>query len=174
MSIETTSPFGNIYLKVQQRITAEVPELYVDQDLGQLDHYDIRPAVSFPCALLDVDDFTFTDNGNNTQQGIGMLKIRLAVAAYSPSNNLAPNEVKLKALGYYDIEQKIQKALQGWKGEGFSRLLRAKAKTELRNDNIRVRQIAYSVFISDDSCKPTTTTLATPAPSFHIDKATTP
>lgn len=173
MSIETTSPFGNMYLKVQQRLLAEVPELYVDQDLGQLDHYDIRPAVAFPCALIDVDDFNFTDNSSYTQQGLGMLKIRLAVAAYSPSNNLAPNEVKLKALGYYEIEQKVQKALHGWKDEGFSKLLRRKSKTELRNDNIRVRQIAYATSIDDDSCKPVRTTVSTPAPSFHIEQPTT-
>lgn len=167
MSIETTSPFGNLFLKVQSRLKDQVPELWVDQDLGQLEHFEMRPAVNFPCALIDVDDFTFTDNSSNTQQGLGMLKIRLAVAAYSPSNNAAPNDVKLKALGYYDIEQKIQKALHGWKDEGFSKLLRRKSKTELRNDNIRVRQIAYATSIDDDSCKPVRTTVATPNPEIH-------
>jgi hypothetical protein len=161
---ETTSPFANLYLKIVSRLEAEVPELkFIDQDLGQLENYEIRPAVEFPCALIDVDDFDFTDAGNfTTQIGNGLLVIRLGVGAWSPSNNLAPNDVRLKALNYYEIEQKIHVALHGWSNDGFAKLRRKKAKKEERNDNIRVRVISYAVTIQDETTKPTRTSLPRP------------
>src|SRR6185437_11367041 len=49
------SPFANIYLAIQQQILSTVlnPDntpmiASIDQDLGQLDFYKIRPSVSFP------------------------------------------------------------------------------------------------------------------------------
>lgn len=152
MSVETISPFANLYLKVMARIKEKVPEVrYIDQDLGQLEHYDIRPAVSFPCVLVDVDSFTFSEAGQIKQIGEGMLIIRLGVPAFSSSNNLAPDAVRLKALEYYLIEEKIHEALHGWSDTGFSRLLRRASKLEERNDpSIRVRVIPYAVSTEQD------------------------
>ena len=145
----TTSPFGNLFLKVQSQLTTAIAGLYVDQDLGQLEHYEIRPSVPFPCALLDVEDFDFDDISAKKQKGEGYIRIRLGVGAWSPSNSLAPADVKLKALDYYNTEQLIHNALQGWSDTGFSRLLRRKSKTELREDNIRVRVIIYKTSFED-------------------------
>jgi hypothetical protein len=161
--IETSSPFANLYLKVMARLTAMVPELrYIDQDLGQLEHYEIRPAVSFPCVLIDVDAFDFSDTSSNSQVGEGMLKIRLGVQAYSAANNLAPASVQLKALEYYELEQKIHEALHGWRDEGFSKLLRRKSVLEDRNDPIRVRVIPYAVTFDDSTTATKYTTVARP------------
>lgn len=169
---ETNSPFANLYLKVVARLVAQVPELkFIDQDLAQLENYEIRPAVEFPCALLDVDDFEFTDVGNfTTQIGNGLLIIRLGVGAWSPSNNLAPNDVRVKALNYYEIEQKIHLALHGWQDDGFGKLRRKKAKKEERNDNIRVRVISYAVTIQDETTKPARTSVARPGATVASTK----
>jgi hypothetical protein len=131
--------------------------------LGQLEHYEGRPPVSWPCALIDVDGFDFSDvGGDNEQIGEGFLIIRLGVPAYSPANNLAPGVVRLKALEYYNIEQKIQVALHGWRTEGFSKLLRRKSTLEDRNDPVRVRVIPYAVSFDDDTTKPHTTKVQRP------------
>jgi hypothetical protein len=154
---DITSPFGNLFLKIQARLDSEITGLYIDQDLGQLEHYETRPSVPFPCALLDIDDFDFDDMAYNKQKGEGYIKIRLAVAAWSPSSSLVPDEVKLKAMGYYDMEQKVHEALQGWCDDGFSKLLRRKSKTELREDNIRVRIIIYKTSFEDGLINKNTT-----------------
>lgn len=61
------NPFGDLLLQLQARIQQEVLEIReIAEDKGQLESYDIRPAVSFPCVLIDFD-FKFDDMGENTQ-----------------------------------------------------------------------------------------------------------
>lgn len=162
------SPFSNLYLKTLARLTETVPELhYIDQDLGQLENYGQRPPVSWPCVLLEVDEFDFSDIQNGTTQlGEGFLIVRLAYPAYSASNNLAPEAVRLKALEYYDLEQKIHEALHGWSSDGFSKLLRRKSKLERRDDDIRVRVIPYATSFTDDTTKPVRQSVARPVVSI--------
>lgn len=151
---------------------AEVPDLrYIDQDLGQLENYTIRPSVSFPCALLELGEFDFDDfAGMNTQHGHGMVLIRLAIEAWSPANNLAAQQIRETALSYYDIEQKIHLALHGWRATGFSKLLRRKAVKEQRDDtNLRVRILAYTTSFEDETTRPVTTTIPRPALNLNED-----
>ena len=164
---QTTSPFGNLFLKVQKRLTSTITGLYVDQDFGQLEHYEVRPAVPFPCALIDVDEFDFDDISPIKQKGEGYIMIRLAVATWSSSSSVAPDDVKLKAMAYYDMEQLIHDALQGWSDTGFGRLKRRKSKKELREDNIRVRVIIYKTSF-EDTVTVSKTNIATPDPTLVI------
>lgn len=156
MATITESPFANIYLKVMERLALMVPELrYIDQDLGQLENYTTRPAVSFPCGLIEVDEFDFSEVGNELRQiGEGVVMIRLGYPAFNPANNLAPAAVREKALEYYNIEQKIYQALHGWCADGFSRLLRRKSKREERDDTIKVRVMVFAASFDDDTAKP--------------------
>jgi hypothetical protein len=171
MSTETTSPFANLFLKVMDRLKTAVPELrYIDQDLGQLENYGDRPPVAWPCALLEVDEFDFSDVGShNTQTCDGFLIVRLAVPAYSNSSNITPKNVTLKGLEYYALEQKIHEALHGWRADGFSKLLRRKSKLEQRNDAIRVRVIPYAVSFEDETTKPVRTAVPRPDSTIGTD-----
>ena len=61
-----TSPFSNLYLNAVARITDKAPLIrYVEQDLGQMEHYPEggRPPVSFPCALIDIEEISFDETG---------------------------------------------------------------------------------------------------------------
>lgn len=168
----TTSPFANLYLKLVDRLTAEVPELrYIDQDYGQLENYTLRPPVSFPCLLIEMGDFDFEDlGGTNMQTASGLLLMRLAGEAWSASNNLSTGQIMEKALEYYDLEQKIYVALHGWRAEGFSRLLRRKAVKEQRDDtNVRVRVLAYEWGFQDDTASPVKVAIARPEPIIVTD-----
>jgi len=150
-------PFGNLILQIQEKIKEAVPEIReVAEDKGQIDAYENRPAVSFPCLLIDFD-FKFDDMGENTQMGEGAVIIRLAFPPYSSSSSLMPVEVREKGMAYLDYELKVYQALQGWQplsdpaadGFAFKALSRRTAVTEKRNDPIRVRQIRYDTALED-------------------------
>lgn len=175
MATETNSPFANLYLKVMARLLEQVPELrYIDQDMGQLEHYEIRPAVSFPCALIEVDEFDFSEVGSQLRQiGEGFVIIRLGTPAFSPANNLAPAAVREKALDYYNVEEKIYQALHGWNADGFSKLLRRKSKREERNDTIKVRVMVFATSFDDDTAQPVYTKLPRPAAIINNNLTTT-
>lgn len=162
------SPFANLYESVAERIKTKVPGIkYIDQDLGQLENYGLRPAVSFPCVLTDSDEFEYSDAGNEAiQLADGFLIIRLGIPAWSSSAKFSPAGVREKALEYFEVEQQIVKALHHWAPTGFSKLQRRKARTEKREDDIRVRIIVFAVQFSDMSCVPVRTTI--PRPGLKI------
>jgi len=167
----STSPFGNIYLSLMARLQEQVPELkYIDQDLGQLENYEVRPAVQMPCALIDIGEFDFDDMaGKNMQHGEGLVLVRVAVDPFSASGNLAPEAVREKALSYYDIEQKVYVALHGWRTTGFSKLLRRKSVKEIRDDKFRVKALAFATSFEDDTASPVMITIPRPPVTIGSD-----
>lgn len=160
------NPFGHLILELQKRIRTQVPQIReVAEDKGQLEHYDTKPAVSFPCVLIDFD-FNFDDMGDNTQMADGQVVLRLAFPPYSSSSSLMPDLVKEKGLSYTDIEWNLNKALHGWQPANMGYLARRKAQTEMRRDPLRVREIRYEMSFEDYSAQDQHT--FTPRPDLDV------
>ena len=159
------SSFANLYINTVARLTDKAPLLrYVEQDLGQMEHYPEggRPPVSFPCVLIDIEDTAFDEMGEQCQLGEGILQVRICQPTYSASNNLAPDQVRETALSYYETEQQVHEALHGWAKDNISKLVRVSAKTEKRNDEYRVRTVRYRFGMEDYSTAPKKVTIARP------------
>lgn len=154
---------ANIFLTVLTRLKTEVPALkWIDQDYGQLEFYENRPNVDFPCCLIDIDDGTFSNNGEFSQACDGILIIRLGLPSYSQTNSITPLPVIEKALEYYNLEHTVNKALHGFQSQYFSTLTRLKADKEKRNDNLRVRVMRYALNYIDNTAMPVLTAPANP------------
>lgn len=165
-----TSPNSNLYEAILQRIKEAVPEVkYIDQDLGQMENYEGRPPVSFPAVLIDLDEFEFSDVGSDPAQlADGFVVLRLAVPAWSSSAGFAPQNVREKALQYYEVEQKLITKLHAWAPAGFNKLIRKKVRTEKRDDLYRVRIIAFAISYTDKSCVPQRQSVPRPIPKIGI------
>jgi hypothetical protein len=164
------SPQANLYLAILTRLLAMVPALkYIEQDLGQLDAYEIRPAVSWPCCLIDIEETTFSDAGGKlTQIGEGIISIRNGLIKYSDSGNLTNLAIREKALQYFEMEQQIYTALHGWTPPGFSRIMRRSSGTEKRTDDIRVRASRFTYTYTDTSAIPATQSVPRPGATIGI------
>jgi len=161
------SPFAHLLLALQERIGQLVTDIrWIDQDMGQLEHYAERPPVAWPCVLIDLDGWTFTNLGQQAQTAEGDVVVRLAFAPMSYANQLSP--VKELALRYYETEFQLHKALHGWGPAGFASLTRLSADTEKRNDAIRVRIIRYHTAFEDYSTLPVTTSQSRPLAELNI------
>jgi len=146
------SIFANMYLEIIERIKVKVPEIkYINQDFGQIDNYEERPPVSFPCLLIDFESFGFSDMGSNCQIAEGTVKLRLATAPFSNQSSITPDIVQAKAMAYYELETKLYQALHGWQGNVFGYLMREGVETEKREDELRVRAISFSTCFQDNS-----------------------
>ena len=147
------APFGQLFLDLQARIKELVPAIaWVDQDLSQLEGYNARPAVSFPCALIDFDGWQYDELGELSQHGFGTVVIRLGFPPYSSTANITPEAYRKKALHYYNIEQALYQALQGWSpGDAWGHLIRTAVDTEKREDALRVRVVQYKLNFEDMS-----------------------
>lgn len=144
-----------MYLILQDRLKSEVPELkYIEQNLGQYLDENYRASVSFPALLIDFTNTTFTGLSGNIQLGNATINLVLLFEAFSQSYDKAPEQVKRKALEYYDLEAKIHKALQGWSPDFCSPLVRISTKSQNRHDKaVRIREIDYTTEYEDWSAE---------------------
>ena len=148
------APFANIFLSLQEHIQASVAAIkYIDQDLGQLKS-GTRPPIAWPCVLIDFEDFNFENLGENVQTARGIITLRLGFAPHSGSSQATPSPYQQQAIGYYDLEWSLHKALQGWPpGDDYGHLSRISATTQKRTDAYRVRELRYSIAFEDYSAK---------------------
>jgi hypothetical protein len=154
------SPFANLYTAIMQRINTAMPAIkFISQDLGQLDLYDERPPVSWPCVLIDIGDAAFEDAGNNLQLATANVTLRLSHTTYSDISNLPNAQVRELGLKYYELEHELCSYLHGWQPvdaqgneyDELGELCRVATATEKRDDNIRVRLITFSVAMQYDT-----------------------
>jgi hypothetical protein len=160
------SLFSQLFLALQAHIKANVPSIrWIDQDLGQLESYEIRPAVSWPCVLIDFNHTSFEQMQQNRQLGNITFTLRLGFDSYSQSASIAPQEVREKALEYYELEQELYEAVQGFDGGGLMQdCTRINIATERRDgDNFRVRVLTFSSMTEDSSAMSKTTKAARPS-----------
>lgn len=164
------SPFANLFTLILERMKTKAPSIrFVAQDIGQLENYEIRPAVSWPCCLIDIQQAQFSEaNSENIQLAQGLISFRIGLVKYTDSNNLVPGNVLENSLKYYEAENELYAALHGWKPEGFGALLRRSCVTERREDDIRVREMKFAFSFTDESARPMKRTI--PRPDSIINK----
>lgn len=157
--------FGQLYLDLSERIKTAVPEIrWIDQDFGQLERFEYKPEVAFPCALIDFIQANYSNLSQLAQVGEINVNIRLGFSPFSQSYHSAPTNVKEKALEYYDIEQKVFQALQGWSpqppaawdtDEPYTQpFMRVSAVTEQRDGDpigLRIRVLTFTTSLEDES-----------------------
>jgi len=154
-----TNFFGQLLLELSDFIKAQIPEIkWIDQDLGQLETFEYRPEVAFPCVLIDFAAASYSDLSELAQFGDVTVILRIAVSPFSQSHQSAPMNVREKALEYYALEQKVYEAVQGWQNEFTQPFRRVGADTEQRNqDGLRIRILTFNTAYEDYSAGTKTT-----------------
>jgi len=155
--------FGQLYLDLSNHLKSAVPSLrWIDQDFGQLEVFEYRPAVAFPCALIDFAQANFSNMAELAQMADLNITIRIGFAPFSAANTLAPMDVREKALEYYNIEQLVYEAVQGWQpsfeGNIYAQpFIRVSSQTEQRlsasgtqdANGLRVRVLLFNTQLED-------------------------
>ncbi len=144
------SPFLDIFMAMRQRlIDTASTSLYINQDLGQLRNHH-RPPVTWPCVLIDFENFEYENLAENVQTAKGTIVIQLGFAPYSNSTQVTPEQYVQQAMLYYDMEMYLHQIFQGWSPiEMGGALMRTSVTTQRRNDNYRVRELRYSIAFED-------------------------
>jgi len=159
----TISYFGKLFLDLSDLIKLKVPEVkWIDQDFGQLEQFEYRPAVSFPCVLIDFPMAVYSNLAERSQVAEITVQLRIGFSPFSQSNDKAPLEVREKALEYYQLEQKLFEAIHGFETEYTQPLIRINAGTEQRlsasdvadSIGLRVRVMNFSTQFEDNSNLP--------------------
>lgn len=141
----------NAITAIQDRLLELCPEhiAYLAEDWGQLDFYNERPPVNFPCVLLDVAEAEFTDHSRKVQQVDAILTVR--VAHFDPVNVSALAPDRNKAFRMFALLRMIYACLQGLCGENFSGLTRTSLQRVKREDAIREYVMQFRFAGTDDA-----------------------
>lgn len=137
-----------LLMDICDKIDQDVTDIkYTDIDFGQLST-QARPAVAFPCCLVDTTYGKCEDATGEDQQVTATISVRLAFLAFGVTH--AGSTDRTAALTAFDTIKKVHKALQGWDNDGaFDPLTRMSATTEKRNDGLRVFRITYQASFID-------------------------
>jgi hypothetical protein len=144
-----------IYLTIANRLKNEVPDLkWIDYDWGQLNGE--RPAVAYPCALIDVaytDCRNIAEGWETTDQRVNAnITLKLIFQPIGDSSMAAVAESRSAALAALDLIDILHAAMQGYNGNGdckFAALQRRRATSMSRSDKHKIYVLVYdTTFIS--------------------------
>ncbi|SEF86478.1 hypothetical protein [Parabacteroides chinchillae] len=137
---------AEIFIALCDHLEKEVPELrWIDEDEGQLNTAaDIRPAVDFPCCLVDIQYPSCQDENETEQLVTANITLRIGFQPAGETNSKAPEAVRRKALERLDIIEKIQNCMQGWTAEEIiSPVSRKSARSTVQANKVKVYTIVY-------------------------------
>lgn len=135
-----------LFLSVQTRLEKCVQELsYIDKDWGQL--YREVPSVNWPCALLDVKNVDYTQEGGGNQMADTQIVITVADLRLTPASSPAPN--RENAYKTIELLGKIHEALQLFKAGGYGPLFRTNLRKVENNNSYECYRLTYQTAFED-------------------------
>lgn len=150
-------------MNVQEHLGECIPGLgYVDKDWGQLS-YD-TPAVKFPCALLDIENINYSQQGNGYQLADVQLTVTVANLRLVSASLNSPR--KEDAYRVIDLMEQIHKALQLYSGGDYAPLFRTNLKKVMADSSRECYKITYQTAFTV-SCD--TAQNYVPTPDIHIN-----
>lgn len=153
-----------LFQALQQRIQSTVPAIKgIYPELAQLDNYKGYPA-DWPCLFIEFGAANFEALAQTAQLVNGSLKFRLA---YSVADSGGTFIDTATVLGYYNTEEQLHAALQGWRNDQIAPLIRMSVETEERKDLFRVRVLSYSLNFTDDTNMPAANIIGRPQPEIQ-------
>lgn len=137
----------DVYLKTVARLKTVSALKWIDMDDGQLEFFESRPPVAFPCALVEVEYPVCEDETDTMQMVTAIITIRLAFEPVGQTNANTPTLIQTKGLSRYDTVNACFSALQGWSDDEVSGFSRKSQTVEKRDDNLKViRQVWETTF----------------------------
>jgi len=155
---------------IMLRLSENAPGLrYIAEDWGQLDTEGEAP-VKFPCALVDIDNSSWTNTSENIQ--IGVLQISIRVAARVPQvSSRAPVAMQKSSLSVWDNIREVHKSLQGWHGSAhYGPLMRTSLRKVRRSDGTKDYVLIYSVALNDNVTMPIYNPVERPVVRMCLEK----
>jgi hypothetical protein len=119
-----------------------------DRDRGQIDHYETRPQVLFPCALVSISmpkRKNYTIGGK--QQRMITITIRLACERLIDGSSLNTDANRAKALDYYDKAEAIDEMFQGFTDPYFTTAWECTATVDEQRADFDIMRFTFSTMI---------------------------
>lgn len=155
---DDTSPLIEVEQAIAEKLNGIKALKYVGDDYGQLDYYENRPPVAFPCVLIDTSEASYENISQNRaklpqNRQIGTCVLSLLIADIRLQTNTITGRASsspVKQIDIKEIVQLVHNELHGWcPGGKASKLQRTKQTRQRRNDGVLAYEMSYSFAIYD-------------------------
>jgi hypothetical protein len=123
----------------------------VDENWGQLTFE--QPPVAWPCALVDVEEITYTSPSRGSQRGEGCITVTVADMMLTALPNHATQVKRTPPLVLLD---RVAKRLNGQSSGSYSPMVRAKLKKLPQVDAVRIYELTFRFAFTEDMTPPLT------------------
>jgi|WetSurMetagenome_2_1015567.scaffolds.fasta_scaffold00003_165 hypothetical protein len=141
-----------LYEAALSRLTDQVAAIkMIDFEMGQMDALalNVRPAVIFPCAFLDIAYPRCEDEGNKTQLVTARLSIRMGFETPLPTDSKASETRRSAALAIFSTVDQVYAALQGYSTNEFSAFSRVSQSTDNKYAGIKIINMVFETTFED-------------------------
>lgn len=139
-----------IVLAAMYRLHEVAPELrWIDIEEGQL-YTPERPAVAWPCCLVDMSYDDCETLANGRQNITARVTLRVAFACQGATALAAPEPVRTQSLSRLDTLQRIHNGLQLWRAGTLTKPFKRRGvRPERSADGIKVYTMIYEFKLVD-------------------------
>jgi hypothetical protein len=141
-----------LYLSILQYLESITELNYIDKDKGQLEAYQTRPAVAFPCALIKLNLPTIEKLGKGVQRCTADFTIRLAFDYVGATSSQTPTLTLHQSLNYFDVVEKVQNCLQDSLFKNHT-IRQVSAIEETRPDGLLVLNVRFATTYTRETPK---------------------
>ena len=140
---------GIVFKEISDRLESHVSELvYIDKDRGQIEKENVI-MVPKPAVLIAFMRFEWSDIGAGIKQGKGIIRVRVICENYAESYSGSIDQEL--ALAFFDLNEKVDEALEGFSGTKFSEMKKVADEDDLDHNNIIITVYEYETTITDDT-----------------------
>jgi hypothetical protein len=136
-----------IIFKTTVGLLSSIPGVrWTDKDKKQIDIYDTKPAVPFPCNLIKVAILSADTVTTEQQRCTGSIVVRTASdLSVSETSDKAPDTAVERSLSYYDIVDAVYDKLQGFTDDQIESIDMKSCVEEERRDGLTVVKTTFEV-----------------------------
>lgn len=119
---------------------------FTDKDKRQIDDYDTKPNVPFPCNLIKFSIQSAETIAKGQQLCTASLIVRTASdLSVSETSDKAPQEAVDRSLAHYDIVDTVYDILQSYTDDQIESIDMTSCFDEERKDNLTVVKTTFSI-----------------------------
>jgi hypothetical protein len=141
-----------LYETILARLTAQVPEIKMtDFEMGQIDvlALDQKPALVFPCALIDISFPNCDDEGAGLQVVTARATVKLVFECPLPTDSRATEARRSAALTIFETVDKVYQNMQGYGTDEFSPFSRKAQTPDNRYAGIKIINMIFGTVFED-------------------------
>jgi hypothetical protein len=139
----------DIFIAIRDRIKEELPDVWVDKNMGQIATIDRFDSFPLPAVLVEFGQSEYKTVSKGVQGVKTVLRFHLLFENWAASH--AESEDSELALRYFDFTEAVHEALEGFGGENFASLTRVADEEDNNHESVVITVVEYALSYVDSS-----------------------